>query len=590
MYHIIYILIAIMALCVSCTSTDGDIIATLDHAESVMEEHPDSALAMLDTLRSESLRTEKDRARYALLYTQARIKNQYHDSNDSLINVAVNYYSNNPDEQTHLMLAMLYHGVILMRNDSIIPSTKSLIKALDIAEVTNNYFYASIICREICVVFQQTFNPAEEVNYAKKAYDYMQKSGRQPFMDWSLYDLAEAYHNHRMNQECQTVSYQLLDSLKKRPDEELKKQILGVLVRSLIASNKEKESIVYLRDLCSSPVSSSEDMAFLGLCYALTGQNDSAAIILHKLNATPDAPSDIIDGLKYEIYTRNGNRDSAFKALKSMHRQNEALIYDRFKQSATLSVLQHHEQEKENAKRESRTARTILWLTIGCSILFLSTSTAIIFIIRRKQRYEHLKNEAIAQKLHQTIQLRAMEQRKSESLSETVEQKQTTIDQLTDEINQINDAVSQQKQIAAFHATKHYQMIDKACRILWENPSKDAASGKLTSWLDNLTKEMGSSPEKLKALEDIANQCFDNIMADLRKALPNIKEEDYKLFLFNLFGLSSAAIARLIDADKIEPVYTRKKRLRGKLKELEDNKGERFLKYLQNDRDSLDFL
>lgn len=72
------------------------------------------------------------------------------------------------------MLAMLYHGVILMRNDSIIPSTKSLIKALDIAEVTNNYFYASIICREICVVFQQTFNPAEEVNYAKKAYDYMQ--------------------------------------------------------------------------------------------------------------------------------------------------------------------------------------------------------------------------------------------------------------------------------------------------------------------------------------------------------------------------------------------------------------------------------
>ena len=79
-------------------------------------------------------------------------------------------------------------------------------------------------------------------------------------------------------------------------------------------------------------------------------------------------------------------------------------------------------------------------------------------------------------------------------------------------------------------------------------------------------------------------------MADLRKALPNIKEEDYKLFLFNLFGLSSAAIARLIDADKIEPVYTRKKRLRGKLKELEDNKGERFLKYLQNDRDSLDFL
>lgn len=71
-----------------------------------------------------------------------------------------------------------------------------------------------------------------------------------------------------------------------------------------------------------------------------------------------------------------------------------------------------------------------------------------------------------------------MEQRRSESLSETVEQKQAAIDQLTREINQISDEVTQQKQIAAFHASRHYQMIDKACRILWENPSKDAASGK----------------------------------------------------------------------------------------------------------------
>ena len=585
MRTIIYILIAITALCVSCTSTDSNIIATLDRAETVMEEHPDSALAMLDTLRSESLRTEKDQARYALLYTQARIKNYKDDTSDSLIKIAVEYYDKTSDLRSRA-ISHFYHGFILSRNDSIIQATKSLLTALNLTDEAKEYLYASLTCAELCRIFQTTLNPAEEVNYAERAYDYMTKSKRQPYWDWSLVCLADAYNNHHMNSKCISLCYQILDTLKLRPNEQLKLQTERTLIRSLITTKQDEKAIPYLEDICTSPHKNSQDMAFLGLCYAIKGNRDSASYILQHL----DTITDVTDWLKYELYSRTGDNKKAFESLKDLHNGRENLLEERLKQNATLSIIQHHAHETEIAEERAKTAQTTLWFIIICSILFLSTSTAIIFIIRRKQQYEHLKNEAIAQKLHQTIQLRAMEQRKSESLSETVEQKQATIDQLTEEINQINDAVSQQKQIAAFHATKHYQMIDTACRILWENPSKEAASGKLTYWLDNLTKEMGSSPEKLKALEDIANQCFDNIMADLREALPKIKEEDYKLFLFNLFGLSSAAIARLIDADKIEPVYTRKKRLRGKLKELKDNKGELFLKYLQNDRDLLDFL
>ena len=132
-------------------------------------------------------------------------------------------------------------------------------------------------------------------------------------------------------------------------------------------------------------------------------------------------------------------------------------------------------------------------------------------------------------------------------------------------------------------------MIDKVCTLLWENPTYEAASGKITNWIDNFINEMGSSSEKLKELENFADKCYDNIMADLRKENLDLKDEDFKLFLFNLFGLSSAAVARLLSVERIDPVYTRKKRLRRKLQSLPQDKRDRYLYYLQRNKKVLDF-
>lgn len=46
----------------------------LDRAEALMESHPDSALALLQALPSSRLSRSSDRARHALLLTQAKDK------------------------------------------------------------------------------------------------------------------------------------------------------------------------------------------------------------------------------------------------------------------------------------------------------------------------------------------------------------------------------------------------------------------------------------------------------------------------------------------------------------------------------------
>lgn len=61
-------------------------------ADSLMEEHPDSALLILESISSPQKLPRADRALYALLLTQARHKNCIVLEDDSLIKIAVEYY------------------------------------------------------------------------------------------------------------------------------------------------------------------------------------------------------------------------------------------------------------------------------------------------------------------------------------------------------------------------------------------------------------------------------------------------------------------------------------------------------------------
>lgn len=61
-------------------------------ADSLMEEYPDSALSVLESISSPQELPRADRALYALLLTQARYKNYITLEDDSLIKTAVEYY------------------------------------------------------------------------------------------------------------------------------------------------------------------------------------------------------------------------------------------------------------------------------------------------------------------------------------------------------------------------------------------------------------------------------------------------------------------------------------------------------------------
>ena len=114
-HYILYILIAFTALLnIQCSGNGKEKtpLPELVHAESVMFDHPDSALHILEAMPMPSaLRDKENHALWCLLVTQAKVKQLMKISSDSLVRIAYDYYkpTNNARRKA---IAALYMGCI----------------------------------------------------------------------------------------------------------------------------------------------------------------------------------------------------------------------------------------------------------------------------------------------------------------------------------------------------------------------------------------------------------------------------------------------------------------------------------------------
>ncbi len=383
MYHIIYILIAIMALCVSCTSTDGDIIATLDHAESIMEEHPDSALAMLDTLRSESLKTDTDKARYALLYTQARDKNYIDDTSDSLIAKAVAFYKDGSDKR-RAMLSHYYIGRIYENAKNYPDALYHQMRGYKLAQEIKDTLWIARTCRSIADMFMATYKNEAAVKYARITYEAMKATGNPRYIRESLLDLSLAYHNN-LQYDSALMNYpRLIDEGIAIKDTVFTRSARNLYGITLYATNRFKDAAVQFSIIDDPNDSIRPWVGNLTKSYIQNDEIEKASKLIDACLRMNDEQS--YEGL-YLYYKKTGQYDKALNALEETIRKSNERAEWQMKQNLTEPYTQIINEE--DMAHKSQTAYERAWW-IAAIILIVSIATIIgMYIIwryRRKQQ------------------------------------------------------------------------------------------------------------------------------------------------------------------------------------------------------------
>lgn len=115
MKRILWFILLLEALFTTVTSCGGrqSYDERLVVADSLMQDCPDSALAMIDALTADSLTSDANRAYRGLLLTQARYKAYVTATSDSDINHALAYYRVHPADREKLTRAYIYKGAVM---------------------------------------------------------------------------------------------------------------------------------------------------------------------------------------------------------------------------------------------------------------------------------------------------------------------------------------------------------------------------------------------------------------------------------------------------------------------------------------------
>lgn len=515
------LIICFLAL-VSCNKTAS---RKLQLAASLLERRADSALIILNGIDTSSLITQSKKAQYALYKSAALDKNYIDVDSDSLIRVAVKYYSlhGKPDKR---MMTWYYQGII-QKNKGLYPqSVVSFEKAANYAESLHDYHYLGLINRNIASAFSLSNNIVSAIDYRERAVDCFSKTASDSlYLYYAQYALANEYY---VNKDYKLARRAVAD-------------LSGVNIKSIrnacvllsarIALETDSDARMAIASFRSVPprAMSFMDCAQLAYAYDLLEETDSCNkwIDIGYSRALKEEDSSTIDYIVSQIKMRRKEYAEAWHLMNHASQIQDSLTRAMLTESL-CSAQRDYFKEVSNSQKQSIAEARLRTLIIGLSG-FLLAITMIVLLVLRGRRKDQLIKETMA--------------------------KLILIDKSNSELSKSN------AQLVAAHYSERIRLLDQLSRDYYyadNNDKKDLVFQQFKIYL----KKLESDDSFYSSLEDDLNLYCDSIMIKLKKEVPEIKGSNLRLIELFFAGFNYETIALITHAQSIGSLKTKKSRLR----------------------------
>ena len=323
------LLILLLLLAFTACGDKSSVTDVLNRAETLMNEHPDSSLALLRTLTLDDFQQESNRARYALLHSQALDKNYIDVTSDSIISVAVDYYKDE-NEVRNKFLSYYYMGRVHANGERYLQATSCLMESEQLVEEVDDDYLSGLLYSEMGRIYRLYYDYPKSLEAHQKAADFFERAGMIRHRNYMMYYQSAVCRNMDKYDEGERLLRMVLLSAQQEGDSELVKSCLGSLVMMFVEQNRMLEARdLYEKDMCPSigeDYGSSSFMGILATMYASEGDLVKAESYLKRgweraMNHT-DSISLYLSSS--EIRDLSDNRDIAYQdLLKGVSLQNK---------------------------------------------------------------------------------------------------------------------------------------------------------------------------------------------------------------------------------------------------------------------------
>ena len=592
------ILFLLVALPFSGCRDHSPVAEKLLQAETVMNEHPDSALNLLKGIAQPELQTQAHHARYALLYSQALDKNYIDLTSDSLINLAVDYYKDRDDVRAKFF-SYYYLGRIYTNANNLTQATLAYMEAEQLVDELGDDYAAGLLYTQMGNIYRDYYDYPKALQSYRLSTEYFHKADKPLHKLYGMLRQSSIYKSMNKETDSFHILYNTLIEAKETNQTSIIHSCLGDLIMLCLNMDKQEEAVSFYNELInhySIERMTSSFYASLGLLMAKEKNVEKSQLYINKAWERARTQSDSVHlyYISSQVEKLSSSYQKAFSDLEQSITLQNRSVREALQQpvlTAQKNFLNQELQYKEYRLRMEKYIRLL-----GFTILLLVTIIIIAFFRKRFQKSlkEKLKEQDFThQEEMKELQQEALKREESlrshaaqlearatlskediERLKKELEESKMHIEEarkFREQHQQETDLLKSDNHDALLRINKmlkhHFKQIENTYQVLQvKYKTADNRDKAIEEYIQNTTAEFYGSKKADRNLEKLVNELYGDAMRQLRKEIKLPSEEHYRLACFLLAGLSINFIATLT-GETTNAIYKRRDKIREIIKD-----------------------
>ncbi len=371
---------------------DSDKTSLLHRADSLMQEFPDSALAILESIPHVEKLSGSNRADYAIFLTRARTKMYIHESSDSLIRYAVDYYKRSWNDERK-MQAYYYRGCVYRDMRCMDLAVKDFLQALKVIPKESEHLYLGAIYENLAGCYEEQNLYEDAMRAHHKAHEIYIKQKKDDGLFYAVRGIGYVFMLQHQLDSALVYYQEALDIAENIGEDYYKSLILGELGILYSEEGESQKANQYISaSISSAPAGTSLFTEYLwkGRILRNLHQIDSARYYLNRSKSSP------------YIYNRGGSYGELYKLEKEEKNYPAVIeaadsfiyyldsIYDTTKAVETAHLVDKYEielyQQKLGGRYKIEVLLLLLFFIIGGTVYLLIDKS-------RKKKYLELQSQ-----------------------------------------------------------------------------------------------------------------------------------------------------------------------------------------------------
>ena len=375
-------------------------------AETVMDEHPDSAMQILDSLgQHESEFTRHFRMQYQLHRQNAVNKTSDKFTSDSLCQVLVSFFDQHGSVNERVLAHYLLGRAYTDMGDApqAINTYQDAIDAADTTATDFNFYTLECVYAQMADLYREQLLLTNEIKARKKASHYAFRADKPK---WGIYNQAisaGAYILLNKKDSAEIILKSALEQYRKHGYTQHALRFSRTLMHLYTDSFQRLEEAKALMDQFESeselfdenhelPPSQHQYYDYKGKYYEGINRLDSAEYYYRKIyrpGMTPVEQDPMYKGL-LSVFTKQHKTDSMAKyaLLYGIANDSSIALKDQELVSKMVATYNYSRQQKEAYKNEVKAYKTLLGLIIAAAVAVLALVAAFLVWKRFRRKYQ----------------------------------------------------------------------------------------------------------------------------------------------------------------------------------------------------------